>query len=124
MRIVLAAALGLLGGCVTEGGGARPDAQVVGRPPAFADAARRCPNFHQVMDRVPFPGEAVAANIQRGEVTLEFGVGAPDHIGRVRVIHASHEVFIDAAVQAARRLHCSPGPMDIVTTVKFDNGGD
>jgi hypothetical protein len=92
----------------------------------YVDARTLCENHRQVFASVPFPGGAVAANIRSGQVVLEFRPrrrGAPSDL---RVVSASHPVFVEPSVRAARQLNCRPSGRGVRArvTVDFNNGGD
>jgi TonB family protein len=125
MRSALAV-LALLCGCVSPGGGVRPELGPVAPLPAHADASRLCSNYRQILSAVPFPGQAVAANVRAGQVILEFGVGPQGRAADVRLVRASHDVFVDTAVQLARRLTCNApaSRLPVRLVVEFNNGGD
>ncbi len=113
----------LLSACASHGGGTRPEP---GRPPAaaYVEARGVCANAHQVS--APFPGEAVAANIRAGQVTLEFDPRLRSSPGGMKIVQASHPVFVEPALRAARQLDCraAPGGLPVRITIDFNNGGD
>ena len=114
--------LAVLSGCVSHAGGTRPEP---GQPaPTYVDARTLCPNVHQML--APFPGEAVAANIRAGQVTLEFDPRFRGSPRSLKVVQASHQVFVEPALRAARQLDCraSPSGLPVRITVEFNNGGD
>lgn len=94
--------------------------------PPHTQAREACPNFAQVMAVVPYPGEAVAANIKSGKVVLEFAVGRDGRIQDVEVVSATHPVFVNAAVRQVQALRCAPTGRNprLQVMVDFFNGVD
>jgi len=117
-----AAAAALLVGC---GGGVRPAPGGTGSapPPTYVEASVYCPNYAQAVPSVGFPGDAVAANLRAGQVVVEIVAGRGAN-AEIRVVRATHAVFVPSAVQAARRLECRAAPLPIRLTADFNNGGD
>jgi outer membrane biosynthesis protein TonB len=90
------------------------------------DSARKiCKNYPKVLGSVPFPGEAVAANVRAGQVVVEFQPrwrGSPTSI---KIISASNQVFVEPTLKAVRKLECKPGKNARArATVEFNNGGE
>ena len=125
MRLLLPA-LTILCGCVGTGGGTRPDEYSGTRAPTYVEARSACANYRQVLASVPFPGEAVAANVRAGQVTIEFAPFLQGSPTQLRVVQATHNVFVEPALRAARRLECRPGlgSLPVRVVFEFNNGGD
>jgi len=90
------------------------------------DAMSVCSNYHQVMSAVPYPGDAVAANVKSGRVELDFVAGRGGSATDVRVLSATHPTFVDMAYQVVQRLRCQPTGRNarIGITIPFNNGVD
>ena len=99
-------------------------------PATQAEAARiweatlGCPNHAQVMGALPYPGQAVAANIVYGRVEIEFALTPRGQPTRIQVLSASSPIFVEPAVKAVQSLQCKPvgNQSTLRTLVEFNNG--
>ena len=87
--------------------------------PAPVSAAVVCSNYRQKMGDASFPREAARAGLERGEVTVQFTLGANGEIKNVKAVRASHPIFARAATRIVEEYTCAGQGHDVVVTVPF-----
>ncbi|MGA2551568.1 MAG: energy transducer TonB [Burkholderiaceae bacterium] len=73
-----------------------------------------CPNTREIASQIEFPPRAVRAGLQSGDVVVSFTVGASGATSNFSIVSSSNKLFVDAAMEAAKKLRCGGQGQDIV----------
>jgi periplasmic protein TonB len=87
--------------------------------PAQVSAAVVCSNYNTVMGDAAFPREAARQGLDKGEVTVQFTLGANGEVRDVRAIRASHPIFARNSVRLVGEYKCQGQGRDVTVVVPF-----
>jgi periplasmic protein TonB len=87
--------------------------------PAVVSAAVACSNYRQKMGDASFPREAARAGLEKGEVLMQFTLGAGGEIKNVKAVRASHPIFARAAQKIVEEYSCQGQGHEVVVQVPF-----
>lgn len=87
--------------------------------PAPVSAAVACSNYRQKMGDASFPREAARAGLEKGEVLMQFTLGAGGEIKNVRAVRSSHPIFARAAQKIVEEYTCQGQGHEVIVQVPF-----
>jgi periplasmic protein TonB len=87
--------------------------------PAQVSAAVVCPNFKTKMGDAAFPRDAARAGLEKGEVLVQFTLGAGGEVKNIKALRASHPIFARAAMKIVEEYTCQGQGHEVVVQVPF-----
>jgi periplasmic protein TonB len=98
---------------------AAPPAPPPPAAPAQVSAAVVCPNFKTKMGDAAFPRDAARAGLEKGEVLVQFTLGAGGEVKNIKALRASHPIFARAAMKIVEEYTCQGQGHEVVVQVPF-----
>jgi len=87
--------------------------------PTHVSAGIACANYQTVMGDAAFPREARRAGLEKGEVLIQFTLGANGEMKDLKAVQATHGIFARAALAIAAEFKCQGQGHDVVVQVPF-----
>ena len=87
--------------------------------PAPVSAAVACSNYRQKMGDASFPREAARAGLEKGEVLMQFTLGAGGEIKNVKAVRTTHPIFARAAQKIVEEYTCQGQGHEVIVQVPF-----